>query len=125
MTSSAEPRATILVVDDDEPTQKLLQALLRRCGFSTDIAADGRDAIEMLRERHYAAVVLDVMMPTVGGHAVVDFLAGQERLVPVIICSAAGPAMLTGFSPKVVKAVVRKPFDVEQFATVVAGITRA
>lgn len=124
VTVSSE-RPAILVVDDDEPTQKLLQALLRRCGFTTDVAADGRQAIELLRSRQYAAVVLDIMMPSVGGGAVVDFLSAAESSTPVIICSAAGPAMLAAFSSHVVKAVVRKPFDVEQFATVITGVTSA
>lgn len=120
------PAPPILIVEDDEPTQKLLQALLRRYGYATEIALNGGEAIERLRTAEYSVVVLDMMMPEVGGRAVVEFLSAEARTVPVIVCSAAGPATLTGFDPRIVKAVVRKPFDVDQFvAAVTAAADRA
>lgn len=112
----------VLIVDDDEPTQTLLRALLRRCGYTTDVAANGAQAIERLQGNAYAAVILDVMMPGVGGAAVVEFLRTAPRSVPVIICSAAGPAALSGFDPRIVKAIVRKPFDVDQFVAAVTSV---
>ena len=105
----------ILIVEDDEPTQKLLQAVLRRYGYASEVASNGQEGIDRLREREYAVVVLDIMMPSVGGRGVVDYLSTAERKVPVIVCSAAGPKALTGFDPEIVKGVVRKPFDVDEF----------
>ncbi len=113
----------VLIVDDDEPTQNLLRAVLRRSGYATDVAANGRQAIERLQTTAYAAVVLDLMMPEVAGAAVVEFLGRTQRPVPVIVCSAAGPAALSGFDPAVVKAIVRKPFDVDQFVATVISVT--
>ena len=115
----------VLIVDDDEPTQNLLSAVLRRSGYTTEVAANGKHAIERLQTTAYAAVVLDIMMPEVGGTAVVEFLATAPRPVPVIVCSAAGPSALSGFDPAVVKAMVRKPFDVDQFVAAVTGVTES
>lgn len=117
--TASETAAPVLIVEDDEPTQKLLQALLRRAGYTTRIAANGGEAIALLREDIFAVVVLDLMMPTVGGREVVDFLVAEGKNVPVVICSAAGPAALGGFDTNVVKAVVRKPFDLDQFVAAV------
>ena len=114
----------ILIVEDDEPTQKLLMTLLRRSGLTGAVAADGREAISLLRDGDYAAVILDLMMPEVSGRDVIDYLSGVADPVPVIICSAAGPAALTGFDQRVVKAVVRKPFDVDHFAETLDNIAR-
>ncbi|HEX8170657.1 MAG TPA: response regulator [Thermoanaerobaculia bacterium] len=114
----------ILIVDDDEPTQKLLRAVLRRCGYASEVASNGRQAIRLLREKRYAAVVLDMMMPEVSGPEVVAFLGTAAESVPVIICSAAGPAALTGFDPAVVKAIVRKPFDIEQLLAAVTAVVQ-
>jgi two-component system chemotaxis response regulator CheY len=113
--TTPETAIPILIVEDDEPTQKLLQAVLRRYGYASEVASNGREGIERLTTGQYSMVVLDLMMPTVGGREVVDFLSAQDRKVPVIICSAAGPAALGGFDPEIVKAVIRKPFDVDQF----------
>jgi two-component system response regulator ResD len=118
-----DSRLPILVVEDDEPTQKLLQALLRRCGFGSETVRNGAEAILALKTRSYAAVILDIMMPEVGGRDVVAWMESESTGVPVIICSAAGPASLQGFNPDVVKAVIRKPFDVDQFVAAVAGAT--
>ena len=112
----------ILIVDDDEPTQNLLRAVLRRCGYASDIASNGREAIVLLQARPYAAVVLDMMMPGVGGDQVIAFLGASEARVPVIVCSAAGRAALTGFDPMVVKAIVRKPFDIDQLVAAVSSV---
>lgn len=119
---TAEQRGfPILVVDDDEPTQKLLRAVLRRCGYASEVVSNGREAIALLRSREYAAVILDMMMPEVSGQEVVAFLGATSNAVPVIICSAAGPAALADIDPAAVKAIVRKPFDIDQF---IATVTR-
>ena len=106
----------ILIVEDDEPTQRLLQALLTRFGSQSETASNGSAAIECLQRDEFAAVVLDMMMPEVSGVDVIEFLAAQENATPVIVCTAAGPSVLRDLNRDVVKAVVRKPFDVEEFA---------
>jgi CheY-like chemotaxis protein len=114
----------ILVVEDDETTQKLLQAVLRRTGYRSIVAGNGGEAIELLQANEYAAVILDMMMPAVSGQDVIEFLLTAGKSVPVIVCSAAGPSALQGFDPSVVKAVVRKPFDVEKFVETVTNVAR-
>ena len=113
----------ILIVDDDEPTRKLLQAILMRYGFHTEIASNGREAIELIQSREYAMVILDLMMPTASGQDVVDFLSTYPRRVPVVVCTAAGVAKSLVFDTNVVKAVIRKPFDIDQLIEIVKGLT--
>ncbi len=124
MTAGVE-RLPILIVEDDEATQNLLQALLRRFGYSTAIAANGGEAIALLRQNVYSVVVLDIMMPEVGGRDVIDFLAEDTNPTPVIICSAAGPATFADADPAVVKAVVRKPFDIDEIIAAIARVMPA
>lgn len=115
----------MLVVDDDEPTRGLLRAVLGRSGYAIEEASNGGEAIDLLRKRPYAAVVLDMMMPHSGGPDVIEYLSTSGSSIPVVICSAAGPAALTGFDPEVVKAVIRKPFDVNEFMDAVTGVARS
>ena len=112
----------ILIVDDDQPTQRLLQALLRRYGHATEVAANGAEAIELLRARDYALVVLDLMMPSVSGQDVIAFLMETNRDIPVVVCTAAPPRLTEPLQYGVVKAVVRKPFDIEHFFATVGGL---
>ena len=96
--------------------------MLRRYGYASDVAANGGEAIGLLRENDYAAVLLDMMMPEVSGHEVIAFLGMGVKRVPVIVCSAVGPMALAGFDPSVVKAIVRKPFDIDQLMAVVTAV---
>jgi DNA-binding response OmpR family regulator len=105
----------VLLVDDDEPTRHLLRALMVRFGFVSEVAKNGREAIDCLRQRKYSAIVLDLMMPEVGGKSVIAYLESSGSATPVIVCTAAGPSATGDFNPDIVKAVVRKPFDIEQF----------
>ena len=120
---TTEPSSfTILIVEDDEPTQNLLRAVLRRCGYASEVASNGRQAILLLREKRYSAVLLDLMMPEVGGREVIAFLGSAAGSIPVIICSAAGPSALAGLDATIVKAIVRKPFDIDQLVTAVTAV---
>jgi CheY-like chemotaxis protein len=115
-------RKPILVVDDDEPTQKLMQALMRRFGYSTHTASNGGEAIERLKVNDYSLVVLDLMMPGVSGHDVIEYLSSKSSTTPVIVCTAAGPARTARFDSPLVKAVVRKPFDIDEFSALVGSL---
>jgi CheY-like chemotaxis protein len=122
MTMSPGNSKPILVVDDDEPTQKLMQALMRRFGYQTHTASNGGEAIERLQANEYALVVLDLMMPNVSGIDVIAFLDSKESRTPVIVCTAAGPARTMNVDSPLVKAVVRKPFDIDEFSALVGSL---
>jgi CheY-like chemotaxis protein len=112
----------ILIVDDDVPTQNLLQALLRRVGHRTEVAGNGAEAIALLRERDYGLIILDLMMPRVAGEAVIAFLDETSRAIPVIVCTAARGAAAQNLDPKIVKALVHKPFDIDHLVGTVDGL---
>ncbi|HEV7768829.1 MAG TPA: response regulator [Thermoanaerobaculia bacterium] len=117
-----EENLPILVVDDDDATQKLVQALLRRHGYATVLAANGGQAIELLRVRRFSMIVLDMMMPHVSGHEVIEFLARESIRVPVVVCTAAPPKMTSDLNAAIVKAVIRKPFDIDDFVATVTSV---
>ena len=75
---------TILVVDDDLELRKLLQSYLIKEGFRCVTAADGRKALFVAREEKPDLIVLDLMMPEMGGY---DFirLYGKDADVPIIV----------------------------------------
>jgi DNA-binding response OmpR family regulator len=78
---------TILVVDDDLELRKLVQSYLNKEGFRCVTAADGRKALFVAREEKPDLIVLDLMMPEMGGY---DFirLYGKDADVPIIVLTA-------------------------------------
>jgi DNA-binding response OmpR family regulator len=78
---------TILVVDDDLELRKLVQSYLIEEGFRSVTAANGREAIFVAREENPDLVILDLMMPEMGGYEFIH-VYGKEADVPVIILTA-------------------------------------
>jgi len=74
----------------------LAQRILTRAGYRVLVAADGMEACAMfaLHEKDIALVILDVVMPQLGGRKTYERLAAQRPGLPVIFCSGyAGSAL--------------------------------
>jgi CheY-like chemotaxis protein len=114
---------TVLIVEDDEATLLLLIAVIRRSGRAAVTARNGKAAIELVETRKdIGCIILDLMMPEVDGQAVIAHLAAARIPIPVIVCSAALPRTTTDFDPDIVRAVLRKPFDIEHLIATVADV---
>jgi len=103
-----------LVVDDDPAIRRLLQKLLEREKFIVSCAKDGSEAIELLREGLYEVVFLDLMMPRVSGHEVIDWIR-QDRpsiINRVVVVTAQRENELRDAQGQGIYAVVHKPFDI-------------
>src|SRR5262249_40156586 len=83
--------AALLVVDDVEDNRFALSRRLARQGYlNVTTAADGRQALQLLKSKAFDLVLLDIMMPNVNGYEVLAAMKGSERLrhIPVIMISA-------------------------------------
>jgi DNA-binding response OmpR family regulator len=81
------PRQTILVVDDERKLRDMLRVYLEQEGYRVVDAPNGRDALFVARQEKPDLVILDLMMPEVGGY---DFLRAytREAQAPVIMLTA-------------------------------------
>jgi DNA-binding response OmpR family regulator len=75
----------ILVVDDEEPLRRLLNKELTRKGFSVEVAADGRSALELAKQKTFDVVLLDIMMPGMDGISVMKKLRTDPAAPAVIV----------------------------------------
>lgn len=119
--SKVKKMTRVLVADDDQAIRQLVCTIVKREGLEVDCAADGAEAIELLRRHEYAVLLVDLMMPRVDGFGVIDYLrrhpAGQKPVVLVI--TAYADQKFKEVDPNVVTGVVRKPFEVAEIGTVV------
>jgi CheY-like chemotaxis protein len=119
------PAAPILVVEDNDEVRIGLCSLLESDGYLTVDAADGREALNVLRTGKVmpCLILLDLMMPRLDGW---DFRAEQVRdarftSIPVVVLSAhplADDAKNRG-----VAAVLRKPTDPEALLAITRRLT--
>ncbi len=59
--------AKILIVDDEKPIRDSLKMILDEEGFSTEVAADGEEALRKIQESNFDIVITDIKMPKVDG----------------------------------------------------------
>jgi adenylate cyclase len=80
----------ILVVDDNAANREMLGRRLEREGHRVQLAAGGREALELLQARRVDLVLLDVMMPELDGYEVLQQLKADAALrdIPVLMISA-------------------------------------
>jgi signal transduction histidine kinase/DNA-binding response OmpR family regulator len=79
--------STVLVIDDDPAVRDLLDRSLRKHGFGVATAASGEEGLRLARELQPQAIVLDVLMPSMDGWAVLSALKADPALadIPVIM----------------------------------------
>jgi CheY-like chemotaxis protein len=80
----------LLLIEDDAATRDVIRRTLERDGWSVDVAANGSEALGVLRQQKPDAIVLDLLMPGMDGF---EFLASlrldeQWRNVPVVVLTA-------------------------------------
>ena len=87
---SPEGKRRILVVDDEENMRFVLQKVLTGEGYLVSLAADGREALELLDRETVDIILSDVRMPVMDGLTFLAELRARAIRVPVIVLSAYG-----------------------------------
>jgi DNA-binding response OmpR family regulator len=113
-----------LVIEDDAAIRRLVEKILRRENFEVAMAADGREALEVLQTRPFDVIVLDLMIPEVDGFEIIEFMKSAHMTTPVAVVSAVSQQALTRLDLDVVKVVISKPFDLDEFAKAIVGLCR-
>lgn len=89
----------ILVVEDERNMRDIIRDYLTAHGLECDLARDGREALELLEEADFDAVVLDVLMPGLDGFGVCRAVR-RHSAVPILFLTALGSEedMLRGYA---------------------------
>lgn len=104
-----------LIVEDDPAIRRLVEKLLSRRHIEIDTAHDGREAVNKLTAGTYSVLILDLMVPEVNGFEVIEFIKRENMNIPVAVVSAVSQQALTRLDLDIVKLVISKPFDVDEF----------
>jgi DNA-binding NtrC family response regulator len=121
-----KPKASVLVVDDEEIVRDSLASWLEEDGYRVDTAPDGPAALAKLAERAYAILLVDLKMPGMDGLEVLDKARAMQPDASVIIMTAyatvdtAVQAMKQGAYDYLVK-----PFEPEELSLMVGKLTNA
>jgi CheY-like chemotaxis protein len=88
--ASPKPRRRVLVVEDDRQTREMYRTVLAHHGFAVTAVEDGLDALRLIEIECPDAIVLDLMLPRVGGDDVYRELRANPATarIPVVVVTA-------------------------------------
>ena len=112
----------ILLVDDEEYVRDLGQRILERSGYTVITAANGKEALEIYarEQSNIALVVLDLVMPQMGGEKCLEGLLKINAKVKVIVSSGQPlDARERLFLGALIRGVVNKPYEMRQMVETV------
>ncbi len=110
-------RGTVLVVDDEETVRETTALMLEELGFSTIMARDGRDALEIFRRRHgeIDVVLMDLTMPGMSGEECFREMRRVDAGVRVVLTSGYNEQdAIQHFTGKGLAGFVQKPATMDK-----------
>jgi len=121
MNDAAPLRA--LIVDDEPSVRQIIMRALNQNGFSCDAAADGRAALQMIKQTAFDVVITDLRMPDVNGHKLAtELLSMPLRPAVIILTGVLEPKLSNDLWARGVDDIHYKPTD---FALLAKKIRRA
>jgi two-component system OmpR family response regulator len=123
--AKALPPVRVLVVDDDPAILEFMETFLTKDGFQVTTLADPKDAPEEVKDGGYHLVVLDLMMPGMGGVEVLESIRKVDSDVAVVIFTGY-PSLETAVQSMKLDAVdyLKKPFNPDEFREVLDRVMR-
>ncbi|MBM4780636.1 MAG: response regulator [Archangiaceae bacterium] len=123
LSPQGQRRGIALVVDDDEATRKVLARFLVKLGYVVHPASSGEEAVSLLQGGlHPSLVVCDLVMPGLGGAETMARLKTLEPTADVIVTSGFLDEFSIDGGFAGAKAVLRKPFSMDEVAEAVSRV---
>jgi two-component system, OmpR family, response regulator len=115
----------ILVVEDERKIARFVQKGLKEFGFAVDAVGRGDEALEVILDNRFDAVVLDIMLPGRDGLSVLRALRERSNSVPVLILTARGEICekVEGLDLGA-DDYLAKPFSIEELAARLRALIR-
>jgi DNA-binding response OmpR family regulator len=106
---------TILVVDDDYELSDGLRTVLERQGYRVLQARDGQQGKQLIYQQRPDLVILDMMMPKMGGYPVLEHFRDKKEAPPIIMITANEGSRHKAYAEYLgVVDYIRKPFAMER-----------
>jgi PAS domain S-box-containing protein len=107
-------KATILVIDDEEPVRNLLYDILEEGGHEVEVACNGSEGVELFKRKEFDLVFTDLGMPGMSGWQVAEEIKKIKRETPVALITGWKVDQESEMMKNGVDLIVNKPFQLDQ-----------
>ncbi len=118
----------VLVVDDDDATQILMSRYLESLNIRALVAANGQQALEVLKEYEgeIGLILVDIAMPGMNGYELARIIRTELGLVEVpllALTARSGPDVEAQAAAAGINDIIPKPFEAKQIKRILAELT--
>ncbi len=106
---------TMLIAEDNLMNQRLIMRIISKLGYQADLANNGQEALDMIREKDYDLILMDVQMPELDGIQATNFIRQRYGSSPLIMAMTAN-AMIEDIERCINAGMddyISKPLDIE------------
>jgi CheY-like chemotaxis protein len=116
--------ALILVVDDEFSVAEVLESILEDAGHEVVTASNGRQGLQRANERQPDLILLDFMMPLMGGPSMLKEMREEPALrdIPTVVMSSLPESTISESVPGMYAAFLRKPFKLKAVVDVINAV---
>lgn len=115
-----------LIVEDDGAILKLVKIVLERENFTVEGVRSGAQAIGLLESVAYDLLIVDLVLPEIGGEQVLGFLEQtQPKCLRRVIVTTASPGRLSCEFLQRICRILAKPFDIDELALIAKECAQA
>ncbi|HEX6155500.1 MAG TPA: response regulator [Burkholderiales bacterium] len=121
------PSQRLLVVDDDADMRLTLKLSLELAGYAVEVAANGREALEVQRMRPANVLITDIFMPDADGFEAIDSFRREFPGTRIVVVSGGAQFSKRDYLPDAaligVDATLQKPFEIDALLQTLQSLT--
>jgi CheY-like chemotaxis protein len=107
-------KASVLIIDDEEPVRNLLCDILEEGGHEVEVACNGSEGVELFKRKDFDLVFTDLGMPGMSGWQVAEEIKKIKRETPVALITGWKVDQESEMMKNGVDLIVNKPFQLDQ-----------
>ncbi|MGD8874452.1 MAG: response regulator, partial [Gammaproteobacteria bacterium] len=126
--SNGRTRLEILIAEDNPTNQVVITKILERANYSPYVVNNGQEALDILEQRTFDVIIMDMQMPIMGGieaAKIYNFSSRKEDKAPIIILTAnATKEAIQECADANIDAYLTKPIDIKKLLSTIQNLAR-
>jgi CheY-like chemotaxis protein len=110
----------VLVIEDEPYIARMVAAIVGRLKYQVEVVSTGSNAVRRISEQNYSAIVLDLMLPDLGGFDIIEHIRqSKPELLKRVIVITASIMHLKKLGREQLGGMLEKPFDIHDLSALI------